>query len=135
MAGDKKQVKKTDSASRTEKKKASTTASQSAPAKSSPKPAKKVKPKAAAPVKASAPAKKRAPAKAARPIRVLAESGKAVNAGPLRGNNTFPESNRAGSGKHTGGRVGPAADSTSGPGGKVTEGGNRGDKGGKGKPA
>jgi hypothetical protein len=64
-----------------------------------------------------------------------------VNMGPERGDNSWPPSakkmrNVSDRAPGTDIKGSPAKDSTSGPGGKATEAGNKGDKGGgKGKPA
>ena len=69
---------------------------------------------------------------AAKPIDT--SDGQRHNVGPERGDNSFPPSNKGNKGFSAGDTSGPAADSSSGPGGVTKQGGNRGERGsGKGK--
>jgi hypothetical protein len=97
-----------------------------ATAKPAAKVAKVAKPKPAA-KPASAPKQAKKPA--SKPQARTTEAARAVNMGPLRGDNSFPPSAKgtAKQGTHV---AGPAADSTRGPGGKAGQAGNRGERGG-----
>jgi hypothetical protein len=53
-----------------------------------------------------------------------------VNMGPERGDNSFPPSNKKAGKSSNRAATGPAADSTSGPGGQTKQGDNEGQKGG-----
>jgi hypothetical protein len=74
--------------------------------------------------KPAAPAAK-APAKKA--SKAAAPAKKRYNAGPERGDNSFPPSNKGNKGFNSHGATGPAADSSSGPGGVTKQGRGRGE--------